>query len=291
MKCKNCGKEVDVTKLSKYASGNFCSRSCANSYSSKYINNDEIKIVICVICGKEIEVKKRAGTKNCKCDICKKIKKCKYCGETICKRPDICKLHQLFPTLIKYFGFDESKIGTIHVYEEFDRIKNLLFEDYWDSELSLQKITEKYDYPNCKNLNKVFKCLNIKRRSFSDSVTNAIKQNLLLNITYINKFKHGWHTTWNDKQVFYRSSYELDFALQLDEQKIDYEMENLRIVYWDSQKLHQRIAIPDFYLPESNTIVEIKSSYWYNEQNMNDRVKVYKEHGYNFKLILNMVEQ
>jgi predicted nuclease of restriction endonuclease-like RecB superfamily len=50
--------------------------------------------------------------------------------------------------------------------------------------------------------------------------------------------------------------------------------------------LKQRVAIPDFYLSESNTIVEIKSNWTYDEQNMKDKFKVYKEHGYNFKLIL-----
>ena len=103
----------------------------------------------------------------------------------------------------------------------------------------------------------------------------------------VNKlYKHGWHITWNNKKVFYRSSYELDYCKILDEQNIDYEMENLRIVYWDSELKKFRTAIPDFYLPKSNTIVEIKSIYTYDEQNMEDKVKAYKKHGYKFKLIL-----
>ena len=52
----------------------------------------------------------------------------------------------------------------------------------------------------------------------------------------------------------------------------------------------QRVAIPDFYLPETNTIVEIKSNYFYDEQNMLDKHKEYKRHGYNFKLILEREE-
>ena len=67
-------------------------------------------------------------------------------------------------------------------------------------------------------------------------------------------------------------------------------MENFRILYWDSRKLHQRIAIPDFYLPESNTIVEIKSSWTHDIQNMKDKFKSYKEHGYKCKLILDKKE-
>ena len=73
----------------------------------------------------------------------------------------------------------------------------------------------------------------------------------------------------------------------MDDQKIKYEVEKLRIVYWDSQLKKQRIAIPDFYLPDKNEIIEIKSTWTYDEQNMKDKFKAYKEHGYNYKLILN----
>ena len=82
-----------------------------------------------------------------------------------------------------------------------------------------------------------------------------------------------------------RSSYELDYAKQLDEQQIDYEVEFKHIKYWDSQKEEYRCAIPDFYLPETNTIVEIKSDYTLDIQNMKDKFKAYKELGYNTKLI------
>jgi len=45
-----------------------------------------------------------------------------------------------------------------------------------------------------------------------------------------------------------------------------------------------------FYLPDTNTIVEIKSNYTLDEQNMRDKFKAYKEHGYIYKLILNKKE-
>ena len=51
-----------------------------------------------------------------------------------------------------------------------------------------------------------------------------------------------------------------------------------------------RVAIPDFYIPNTNTIVEIKSTYTLDVQNMKDKVKKYKELGYDFKLILNHQE-
>lgn len=82
----------------------------------------------------------------------------------------------------------------------------------------------------------------------------------------------------------------MDFAKQLDESKIKYEVENLRIEYWDTKSNCYRIAIPDFYLPETNEIVEIKSSWTYDEQNMKDRFKRFKELGYSCKLILDKLD-
>jgi hypothetical protein len=105
------------------------------------------------------------------------------------------------------------------------------------------------------------------------------------------KYKHGWHTTWDGKQVFYRSSYELDFCDELDNKKIPYTMEKLRILYWDSQLNKQRVAIPDFYLSDTNEIVEVKSDYTLDKQNMLDKKKAYLEHGYKFKLILEHKEE
>ena len=105
------------------------------------------------------------------------------------------------------------------------------------------------------------------------------------------KFFHsGYHTSWEGKKFYYRSSYELDYCIELDKQKIPYEMETLRIRYFNTRKNREAVAIPDFYLKDSNTIVEIKSEYTYNQQDMIDRVIAYKQLGYNFKLILEHVE-
>jgi len=67
-------------------------------------------------------------------------------------------------------------------------------------------------------------------------------------------------------------------------------MESLRILYWDSQLLKQRIAIPDFYLLNENKIIEIKSNYTYNKINMNDKKKAYLKHGYKFELIFGPIK-
>ena len=85
--------------------------------------------------------------------------------------------------------------------------------------------------------------------------------------------------------MYLRSSYELDYAKELDKQKIDYDVEKFHIKYFDTQRQEFRCAIPDFYIPYINTIVEIKSSWTLDKQNMIDKFKAYKELGYNYKLI------
>lgn len=96
----------------------------------------------------------------------------------------------------------------------------------------------------------------------------------------------GNHIAWNGKTVHYNSSYELDYCKVLDEQRIDYDIEALVVEYFNTRKQRNANAIPDFFLPETNTIVEIKSRYTYDQQEMLDRAKAYKKHGYNFKLVL-----
>ena len=98
------------------------------------------------------------------------------------------------------------------------------------------------------------------------------------------------HITWDNKQIFLRSINEIKYAEELDSQKILYEYESLRIKYFDTQKNDYRCAIPDFYLPATNTIVEIKSSFTLDVVNMRDRQKEFENLGYNFKLIFDFKE-
>jgi len=271
----------------------FCGSSCSAIYNNKHrkynpSKDNRKKVIKCAKCNQEIKVNLRASKKtlckNCKKDRRKQI--CKICGQLIHPRPDICRKHQLFFRLIKYHGFDKSKIGTIGVYEEFDRIRNKLIEEYWDKHISVPQLMKQYGYyNNVRNFSMVFNYLNIQQRNLGQAVSNSyLNGRKVTGCPY--PYKRGWHTTWDNKQVFYRSSYELKYAEELDEQKIEYEMEKLRILYWDTQLLKQRVAIPDFYLPKKNKIVEMKSPWTLDEQNMKDKEKAYKEHGYDFELIV-----
>lgn len=293
MICENCGKE----HFGDYGSGRFCSESCARAFSTKY--KLKTKIIICKNCGKEVQVKRNSGEKYC--DECKKQlkiikpKKCKICGSFYYNKCDneFCLHHnmQQLKTLIKYFGFDKTKLGTNNVEEEFNRIRNILYKLYWDDKLCGEEISNMFNYKNAHNLTQsVFKYLNIQTRNLSECISNSYLQNRLQIKFVSNQYKSGWHKTWNGKDVYLRSSFELDYANYLDENKIDYEVEKLRIKYFDTKLNKERCAIPDFYIPSDNMIVEIKSNWTLDVQNMKDKVKAYKENGYKFKLILNKNE-
>lgn len=293
MICENCGNNHN----GNYGSGRFCKESCSRSFSSK--KNKGEKEVFCFGCGEKISVDKRTGLKNSFCFKCKKLNSlkarkrfegksdditgCSCCGDIICKRKDICNKYQLIPALIKYFGFKKEVVGSNDFYKEFDKIKTILSDDYL--KLSTIEMADKYGHRNYRNFYKIIKAMGIKTRDLSESSFNALKTGRSkINIIKNSMFKHGWHTSWNGKKFYYRSSYELDFCKELDLKKIDYNMEDLRIVYWDSEKLKQRIAVPDFHI--GNEIVEIKSLYSYNENNMKDKFLAYRKLGFVPRLIL-----
>lgn len=292
-KCLYCEKEITAPK--------FCNNSCSAKYNNKNrvykaSKDKRTKVVSCKECKKEINVNIRSDAKKCLCVDCKKkrvvkrerTKECYYCGQRKCLKPNICRKNNLFKTLVKYFGFDETAIGTVRLYEEFERIRDILHDEYHKNELCLAELVEKYNHYGANNLGKILNSLGIKLRSLSDSVKLSIyKGRLIIHVPQEKyKYKQGWHTTWNGKKVFYRSGYELNYCKILDDQTIEYEMEKLRFWYWDSEQQKQRVAIPDFHIPEDNLIVEIKSNFTLDEQNMLDKMKAYREHGYNFKLIL-----
>lgn len=278
----------------KNRNNKFCSSSCAASHNNKRrqscTNQFKTKLAKCN-CGNDVEINIRSDPKRVTCNECRYIKlvekrRCKCCGRLSGCDKRICET-QLIPTLLR-LGFNSECIGNINYLKEFDRIKNIVSDLYYVENLSSIAIADIYGFNH--DFADRMRRLGIKLRSFSE----ALRMSLIEGRSKINysatKYKTGWHTTWSGTKIFYRSSYELEYALQLDEQKIKYDVEQLRVEYWDSQAFKYRIAIPDFYLSESNTIVEIKSDWTYNEQNMIDRVQKFKELGYNFKLILEKKE-
>ena len=254
----------------------FCNRSCSASYTNKNRKiSDDTKIKI---------------SNTLKSKFPKTIKKCKICGQEKCLNKDICKhTKKWFNNLIP-FDFNINTLGTIKIYQEYFRIKELLIKEYYDNLLSPKDIIKKY---NClytgENLLHILRQYKIITRNISDSVKNAILQGKLNNQIGINnnyQYKHGWFYTWNNKNVYYRSSYELDYIIELDSKKIDFDVEYFRLKYWDSQMCKYRIAIPDIFIRTENLIIEIKSIFTLDKQNMVDKIIEYKKLGYTVKILL-----
>ena len=158
---------------------------------------------------------------------------------------------------------------------------------YWVKHMSSYEIVDHFKFNSpFKLLRTIFKHLGIPVKTLSQAIKESVKMGRKTNSPSQNQYKSAHHMTWDNKDVFLRSSYEKDYADYLDDNKILYDVEALNIVYYDSQQHTERTAIPDFYLIETNTIVEIKSCWTLDIINMIDKVKAYKEKGYNFKLIL-----
>jgi len=303
MICENCGKEHDGS----YGSGRFCCKECARSFSTKQ-SKGQLKEAKCIDCEKTIYIGKRASLKTCRCEECnniyrqyinprknKQIKNkkivCKICGAEIgkCKDLNVCKHFRLIPTLIK-FGLDQSKIGTEEIINEYYKVRDIICHEYKYNRITENELKEKYNYySGLSNFHKILKSLNIDTLNNSESTKIAIKLGRIKPGGY-NKFHEYIHKTWDNKIFHLRSSYEDIYANELDRSKINYEYENLIIEYFDTQKNIKRNAIPDFYIPSTNTIVEIKSSFTLDKQNMIDKFNAYVKLGYKTKLICDFKE-
>jgi len=314
LKCKLCGKEYELELTeSQYNKNNyskFCSRSCANTRkhtieSKQKIsdglhnfytgNTDYLKYKHWLKKSNELKSKNPYYIKDKEDNYVKYY----HCGskELNEKYPEIgCRQSKKWFNKLIPFGFDITSLGSERIIEEFYKCKELLYNEYVINKLSPADIYIKYNcskYINhSETLLHVFKDWGFNTRSYSDAVKECFLQGKLDISETGNKYqyKHGWHTTWNNKEVYYRSQNELDYAIELDNQQIDYEMEFLHIKYYDTQLNEYRCAIPDFYIPTKNEIVEIKSSYTLDIQNMKDKFKAYKELGYNCKCICDYKE-
>jgi hypothetical protein len=272
-KCKFCNTSLNKRQL------NFCSHSC----SAKF--NNQIRIV------SEATKNKIKNTLSIKSQKNNKPKLCKICGQEKCVNIEICKHSKKWFNNLIEFGFDLDSVGTLKIFEEYYRIRELLLKEYFDNNLSPKDIAIKYNYnKNSENILHILKSFGIKTRNLSESEINAcligkLNNNVLSSETKY-QYKHGWHETWNGKKIYYRSSYELNFAINLDNNKIDYEVEYFRIKYWDSSNKKYRVAIPDFYIPHENKIIEIKSKFTLNKNNIIDKFNEYIKLGFSVLLIL-----
>lgn len=290
-KCLKCGKEFKAS----YKEQKFCSRSCGASFNNSHRSAETINKLRESL-KKHYEDNPRPINSNAEFTwiggkkIRIKPKLCPICGSTDCERKGICYHTKKFFENLTYFGFDINCLGTQKVFDEYERIKKILEKEYFDNHLSPSDLKEKYQYPKTfENITQLLKTMGFNTRNLSTCQMNAIltgKSNLPATENELKMgFKQGWHTTWEGKKIFYRSGAELKYAELLDEENVSYDVESLRIEYYDSEKGHNRIAIPDFLLSETNEIIEVKSRITFRKQNMIDKFKKYKELGYKPKML------
>jgi len=290
-KCEQC----EIYMKEEYGSGRFCSKECARSFSTKNKRADINKKLRKKMLGRKLSnkhIKKISGKNNGNWIDGRSAKKVNikingYCNSCGCKTGNgycvDCRQYLQNKILFRKLNINEKNL------QKANKLAlKKLSNEYFDEKLSLIELKIKYKIM-FNTIHFFFKKNGITLRSTSDAGSVSYIEGRSV-VHSSPRYKQGWHITWNNKKVYYHSSYELDYAVFLDSKHIDYEMEFLRIKYFDTKKQKERIAIPDFYISKTNTIIEVKSTYTFDEVNMRDKFKQYKELGYNTKLILDHKE-
>ena len=256
----------------------FCCKNHAASYNNKHRDHSIYENISNLLKNKSIAPNKNKTKRNT-CKICGALR-----GE--CKDSYVCSKYRLFNGLIK-FGFDINTKGTEKIIDEFYRVRNIIEKFYLLNGSNNDKLIETFNYyGGPSNFHKILKTLDIQTRNLSEGQIFSLVSGNRIDMPQVNSYHDEYHKTQYNNIVYLRSSYETDYANILDDNKIHYEVETLKIKYFDTQLNKERIAIPDFYIRDKNLIVEIKSNFTLDIQNMKDKVIAYKNNGYDFKLIL-----
>lgn len=267
--CNHCNKEYRP----KYLPSTFCSRTCASKH--RFLDAEKRSRHGMAVKASMFAKRGNLPTKK------NQLKLCSSCGDAAFKGIYCtgCKKFALNGPLFNKLGIDEA----ITLKERGELAKKKLMELYCEEEWSMLDIQRVFKV-NLNTLHKFAKKSGFKIRSVSEGNYMAIRKGKP--IPNATSFKQGWHTTWEGRRFYYRSSYEFDVCNELDEKKVSYSIESLRIQYYDSQKQKIRTALPDFHLPVHNEIVEVKSEYFFDKVNMQDKFKEYKSRGYDCRLLL-----
>lgn len=261
--CKHCGKEIAEGRK-------FCNNSCA----AKYNNAHRVRKPWT----EEQHLKNKAKEEE---------RYCKYCGKILDRAKgerQTCREHRNIQARLTSLKKLKCTAGLSDL-RAYEVGMGFLYREYVLNCKSITQISKETGLWEV-SIKRLLNVQGIQLRTFAEADRLALETGRKCPSSRA-VYSHGRHMSWENKEIYYRSSYELEYAQQLDEQKVHYEVETKRIRYFDTVLQKERIAIPDFYLPETNELVEIKSSWTYNEQNMKDKFKAYRDSGYNPILILN----
>ena len=173
--------------------------------------------------------------------------------------------------------------------QEYLKVQSLLVSRYHIQNGSMITIMKEFQIPSSRTMDILFREFDITARSTRDAATLSVQEGRSTPLENLHTFVHIWHSTWDGKSFLLRSSLEEKLAKLLDAEKVCYEVECLRVKYFDEQNITFRTAAPDFYIPQDNRIIEVKSAYWLDEQNMRAKVDAYRKLGYSFSLYLDGV--
>lgn len=210
--------------------------------------------------------------------------KCKYCGKESGNRQTCLECRKYIQNIraCEKLGFTEGSLK-----ERFENSIQKLYDFYYNRNLGLIELSKETGL-NQTTVRMLFRKANIPLRSISEGIQTAIKEGRT-KARIAPNFHSGVHVSWSGQECRYRSSWELEYMKQLDEQKINYIYEPWWIWYYNSEVQKKRLCCPDFFLPDTNEIVELKSSYTIagKVQEIKDKFKEYKNLGYYPKLLLN----
>lgn len=277
-RCKHCGKEIDDKHK-------FCNSSCAAKYNNARRERKPWTE----------EQRQKASDDACRrhgnLPYAERWHVCKCCGQKFQSnnRKHFCseclKIDGLWDRLRILNHLGVWKQGK-NIDEATREASQLLSKLYFEEKESLLSIAQRFHI--CKDTVKCY--IGEKLRTRGEALQVAVETGRT-DVPSSPRFKQGAHTSWEGHKFHFRSSWEERYMQELDEKKVPYLYEAFRIRYFDTQKNEERVAVPDFFLPDTNTIVELKSSYTYDEQNMKDRFKAYQERGYKTILLLDWQEQ
>ena len=273
IKCRECGNIFDAcgTVNINTIRCDDCKKIFKRKYKSKYQRKNTLiikqkrknrpkKIVSCISCGDSNSLKGKY------CSECKKYVQNRILFGKMGVIGENLKLsNKLTLKILKSVYFDEKK-STSYIYKEYGIKENTLFFFFRKNGISLRNNTQ-------------------SNKNYRDSLT---QDELLLemNRCHNNTYKCGYHTTFDNRQVFLRSSYEKIISQYLDELKIYYEVESLRIEYMYNNEVHD--YIPDFFIPSKNMIIEAKGSYFYkkDKEKIDTKINTSIKMGYDTRLLI-----
>jgi hypothetical protein len=243
---------------------------------------------------------------NVKCDICKSINNIQFYNYNNCLKKQglyvckMCKTHKTKKTNLKKYGKEwglqnnavkeKSKITLLEKYgvDNISKVKYIKesrknnFTNEVFKEKSKKTILEKYGVDNISK-SEIFK--NKKKETCLKNwgVENPTQSSIIFNKSQKSGKKIKLYEELN---IYYRGSYELDFLNYCLNNNIDVQKGKTITYYKDNKKKYYH---SDFYLPYYNLICEIKSDYYYKKYyELNLLKKRYtKNLGYNFIFIIN----